>query len=92
MTVTDYISVCEEEYAKTVSGYELVDKVNTEVVGKDAISITFKARYDGVDFTINQVSLVYSERVYSITYTALTENFELHTDDVDKMISEFTFR
>ncbi|MBQ8141102.1 MAG: DcrB-related protein [Clostridia bacterium] len=92
MSVSDYIAKCEEEYAETIRGYELVEKTDATVAGKPAIAMTFKASYDGVDFMIKQVSLVYSERVYSITYTAVSEKFDEHLADADKMISEFTFR
>ncbi|MBQ7383524.1 MAG: hypothetical protein IJV72_01885, partial [Clostridia bacterium] len=61
MGTADYIAQCEEEYAKSVKGYELLEKTELQVASRDAISMTFKANYDGIDITIKQVSFVYGE-------------------------------
>ena len=45
-----------------------------------------------MNVTVKQVSFIYGEMVYSITYTAKSELFDSHLEDVDKIISEFTFR
>jgi hypothetical protein len=92
MTTAEYIAMCKETYASTIAGYELLEESNTKVNEKDAISMVFKANYDGIDIRIKQVSLIYGGMAYSITYTAIAENYDLHIEDVDKIISEFTFR
>ena len=88
----DYIAMCEGEYAKSVKGYELIEKTELKVASRDAISITFKANYENTDITVKQVCFIYGGMVYSITYTAKTDVFESHLEDVDKMITAFTFR
>ncbi len=92
MNTSDYVGKCEEEYAKSLKGYELLEKTELKVASRDAIAITFRANYDGINVTVKQVSFIYGEMVYSITYTARAELFETHLEDVDKIISEFTFR
>ncbi|MBE6531461.1 MAG: DUF1795 domain-containing protein [Ruminococcaceae bacterium] len=89
----DYIASIKESYAASISGYELIEeKGDIFVAGRSAISLTFKANYDGVEYHIKQVVVLYSDMFYSITYTATANNFGLHIEDVDRMISVFTFR
>ena len=93
VSAPEYVSLCEEEYKTAILGYELLEKADGfKVANRDALSITFSANYDGVDYKIRQVVFEYNQMIYSITYTATESCFELHTDDLDKMISEFTFR
>ena len=92
MSAADYIARCEESYAKNIKGYGLISKEDTTVAERKAVAITYSANYDGVEYKLKQFSFVYGEMVYSIIYTATADNFELHTDDLAKIISEFTFR
>ena len=92
-SAAEYVALCEEEYKAAILGYELIEKADGfKVAGRDAVSITFKANYDGVDYKIRQTTFMYNEMIYSITYTATDAAFDLHTDDLEKMIAEFTFR
>ena len=77
---------------RVVKGYSLVEKADTKVASKDAVSLTFTSSYDGISFKIKQVTFVHNGMVYSITYTSTAERFDSHLADVDKMIAEFTFR
>lgn len=92
MSTEEYIELCKETYAQSISGYNLVETKDTYVNEKKAIEMIFEANYDGIDFKIRQVSLLYGRMIYSITYTATAERYNDHADDVDKMIAEFTFR
>lgn len=92
MSAAEYIAECEKKYAESIKGYSTVEKADTKVAGKDAISLTFTSSYDGISFKIKQVTFVYSGMVYSITYTSTSERFDSHLADVDKIIAEFTFR
>lgn len=93
LSAAEYIALCEEEYKTAVSGYELIEKTDGfEVAGRDALSITFKANYDGIDYKIRQTTFMYNKMIYSITYTATDAAFDLHTEDLEQMISEFSFR
>ncbi len=92
MTAEEYITLCKEEYAKTLKGYTYVSEEATVVAEKNAISLVFNTNYDGIEFKTRQVSFVYGENVYSITYTALAENYDLHIEDVNKMLDVFRFR
>lgn len=92
-SLADYVASCKESYSASISGYELIEEKNDIfVAGRSAISITFKSNYDGIEYNTRQVIVLYSDIFYSITYTATAENFGLHTEDVDRMVSAFTFR
>ena len=93
LSAAEYIALCEEEYKTAILGYELIERADGfKVAKRDAVSITFKASYDGVSYKIRQTTFAYNNMVYSITYTATESCFDLHTDDLEKIISEFTFR
>ena len=103
VTVTSYIpeesvdvegfsAICDESYNKSINGYDLISKETITVANKNAIAFTFTANYGGATYKIKQVLLIYNEMAYLITYTATEENFDLHIDDFDKIISEFKFR
>ena len=93
ISAADYVLLCEEEYKTAILGYELIEKADGfKVANRDAVSITFRANYDGVDYKIRQTTFEYNQMIYSITYTATEGCFELHTEDLEKMLSEFTFR
>ena len=93
VSAAEYVALCEEEYKTAILGYELIEKRDGfKVAERDAVSITFTANYDGISYKIRQTTFVYNAMVYSITYTATESAFDLHTDDLDAMISAFTFR
>ena len=90
--IEGFSALCEENYKKSIRGYELISKEALTVANKNAIALTFSASYGGVTYKIRQVSLIYNELAYSITYTATQENFDLHIDDFNRIVSEFRFR
>lgn len=93
LSAAEYIALCEEEYKTAILGYELIEKNDDlKVASRDAVSITFKANYDGIDYKIRQTTFMYNQMIYSITYTATDSAFDLHTEDLERMISEFSFR
>ena len=92
MTAAEYIAECEKSYAESIKGYSFVERSDATVAGKVAIALTFTSSYDGITFKIKQVTFVFDGMVYSITYTSTAERFDSHLSDVDRIISEFSFR
>ena len=88
----DYFLKCEESYKATLPEYERLATAERTVSGRTAQSYTYRTRVDGREFTIMQTLCIYNQNVYSITYTALSENFELHREDVEAILNAFTFR
>lgn len=92
-TPEEYFAKLQIEYASKLSGFELLDTSDKKTVGgRDAVSYTYRAEYGGAEFRIMQTVLIYLNNAYSITYTALDEDFDEHLSDVEKIIDSFTFR
>lgn len=92
ITAERYFLICEEDYEKSLSGYERLSEEKMKVAGREAIAYTYKTTYGGKDVKIMQTVLVYDTRVYSVTYTANSDRFDAHIDDVRAMLSAFRFR
>ena len=92
MTLADYVNACKESYAEAVDGYELISETEAVMAERDAVSLTYTAVYDGIQYRIRQTSVLYGKMLYTLTYTARAEVFEEHLGDVDKMVEVFTFR
>ena len=87
-----YFELCEEEYAKTISGYERIGCEEREVHDIPAFSYTYKAVYGSTELRLMQTVFVYNDLVYSITYTAHADRFDEHIDDVEQMLDQFRMR
>ena len=92
ISVTDHFARCENEYKTLVPGYERLSEAQGTVAGRTAYSYTYRAVVDGVEFRIMQTLFAYDSMIYSITYTALAENFDLHMADVEAVLNAFRFR
>lgn len=92
MTAEQYFKECEREYKDSLDGYEFIGEEEREIGGRKAISYTYSVSYSGVDFTIMQTVFIYNDRAYSITYTAPSDIFESHMEEVESMLDSFRFR
>ena len=93
MSLQEYFEQCEVEYQINLPGYERADEPTERTVsGRPAYTYTYRTEVDGIEFRVSQTLFGYNEMIYSFTYTALAENYDLHTDDVEAMLNAFTFR
>jgi hypothetical protein len=92
MDAKTYFSLCEEDYKKTLEGYELISSEERKIHDIDAVSYTYKTVYGSAELRLMQTVFIYNGSAYSITYTALADRFEAHLDDVEQMLSAFRFR
>ena len=93
MTAEQYFISSEEIYKRDIKGYErLGEAAKRKVGGEEALSYTYKAVYDGVEYRIMQTVFYYNSQIYSVTYTATAEVFDTHADAVAKMLDAFRFR
>lgn len=92
MTVAEYFELCEVSYKNTLGeGYLRLDSKERKIDGRDAISYTYTVTDSAKSYKITQTVFYFNDMFYSITYTALAENFDAHSSDVEKMLSEFRF-
>ena len=93
MSIDEYFLSCEEKYKTELQGYERTGKaVERKIDGRAAYSYTFDVLAEGCEIRIMQTIFIYDSSFYTITYTALEENFDTHMKDVEQMISAFKFR
>lgn len=92
MSIRDYFTFAEKSYKTDLKGYELISDTSCQVAERDAVSYTYRAEYDGVEYRIRQTVLAYNGLIYSITYTAKADCFESHLADADLILSAFRFR
>ena len=91
-SIPDYFVQCEAKYMAALPEYEKLSESERTVDGLSAYTYTYRTVVDGVEFRIMQTMFYYSESVYSLTYTALADHFDLHLEDVASMLDAFTFR
>ena len=93
MSLDTYGALCIESYKNSLSGFDLVETtLGVTMAGKDALSFAFTSNYDGVTYKQRQVIILYGEMFYTLTYTATSENYDIHIEDVEQIIAAFTFR
>lgn len=92
MTAEEYFEACEKIYEKDLKGYKRIGQSETKLSGRDAVSYTYTVTYGTAEYKIMQTVTVHDDLVYSLTYTALSDRFDAHLDDVNSMISAFRFR
>ena len=92
MRVEDYFNLCADEYQKGLVGYEFIGSADRTVASRSAKSYTYSAQYGNAKYRIMQTVFCDGQIMYSITYTALDENFDAHMADVEQILNSFTFR
>ena len=93
MSIDGYFERCETEYKKIYESYQREEDVpEIQMAGKIAKDFRFSFTYNGEQYKSRQVICIYRGMFYIMTYTAKAENYDLHTEDVEKIISEIIFR
>jgi len=92
MTAAEHWEEVREVYAEELDGFEVLSEGTYRVANRDAVDVVYRVWDGTVCFRIRQTILVYRDMVYTVTYTAVDECFDLHAEDVDAMLDSFTFR
>ena len=92
-TIEQFWTDTEAYYEASLGAYKLISaEKNVKLGGLDAVAYIYTYSVGGVEYKTMQTVTVYSTMIYSMTYTALAENYDAHLDDVAKMASELVFR
>lgn len=91
-TVEEYWTVCENSYKELFAKCELMSSSQIEMDGIGAMRYDISVSTGGSDYKITQAIVKKGSVFYCITYTALSENYDKHTADVQKMIESFDIR
>lgn len=92
ISVQDYFAKCEEEYKTALPEYQRISETETRVADRLAYSYVYTTVVEGVEFTLMQTVFTYNEMMYSLTYTAMSDTFDIHLEDVEAILSAFRFR
>lgn len=91
-TVDQYFAECEARYKNIFESYELISAEDIKMDGVPAKQYVYTVVSGGVEYKQLQAIVVKGAVFYTVTYTALTENFDTHLSDVAKMIENFDIR
>ncbi len=91
-TVGDHWKRLEESYKNTFSSFTLISDEEIKMDGVSAHKYTYTLVSGGQEFKVVQAIVRKGEMFYYVTYTALSESFEKHLPDVEKMIEYFDIR
>lgn len=92
MTVAEYWELCLAEYEKSLENFTLVSESEDKVGERDAMVYEYTYTLGGVDYCVRQVLVKHSAMIYTMTYTALPENYATHLEDAVAMQNALTFR
>jgi hypothetical protein len=96
LDIDGYWDMCEEEYRAEFKNYSFISKENTTVSSangaKNAIAFTYTADFSGKTYKFTQIIFTNGDMFYTMTYTALSDQYDAHLEDLSKMKSEFVLR
>lgn len=88
-----YLDACLDRYKSMLSDFVSEEATETTIGGVDGSLICeFSGSSGGVKYKFKQAVVLKGEVYYVITYTALSENYDTHISDVDKMIECFSLK
>ena len=90
--IDSYWEMCWKTYTKELNGFFVItDGKAAKLGGLDAKQYVYTAKFENVEYKM-QMTVTYSAGlVYIFTYTAKTENYETHLEQIEKIVSAFKF-
>lgn len=74
------------------AGYEKLSETETTLGGRTAYSVEYKIATDGKTYRVKAIFAAYRGMIYTLTYTACEDAYELFLADAGQAISAFIFR
>lgn len=91
-TLDEYVSNLENQYKVIYSQFSgMVKGEDIMLGGVQSAVYTYTATYAGREIKCKQVFAIVGSYVYTLTYTAGAQDYDLSLAEVDKIISEFKF-
>lgn len=73
--------------------FEVIVENQPKIISKrTALQYTYKLKIDGKDYKCQQTVLTYGNLLYVITYTAAADKYDAHIDEINNILSVFTFK
>ncbi len=90
----DYVSYYVKELEENLISFTLSEDFPQKMIldGVEAEKIEYTASLAGNKYKYMQIICINENTMYCFTYTALSENFDTHTEEVQKIIDNFSFK
>lgn len=93
LSVDQYVSYTTESLSKMLGDFAVVsDPAEATLGGAAALSFDYTATVNGVSYKYRQIVCAYKDIFYVFTYTSTAELFDSHLEDVNTILSHFTFK
>ena len=92
MSIEEYWESFEAEYKETFPTLTLHESSNTLLDGRAAGKYVFSATVSGDEYKFTQYIAEYGGMIYTLTYTAPSDKYDLHTEEVEAIANNFKFR
>lgn len=92
LSVSEFFAMSEELMQKTSPEYTLLSVNETTLGGRKAYVYDYTFAVGGTACRYRQIVAAYRSMIYSLTYTALPENFDAHLGELDEIVGAFSFR
>lgn len=94
-SVSEYLDEYKKTLGETYTGYEFIESesllTGTTLGGLDAARLVFTIKTGETTYKYMQYVTASGFQIYTLTYTALIDNFDSHLDDLAKIVEYFTF-
>ncbi len=92
-TLAGYWEYCNDKYEAELTDYKLIGEVETLLVDdRNAAKYVYRFSSDGVHYMVMQTFVGNEGSIYAINYVSPIDNYDLHVDTVNTIISVFKFR
>lgn len=92
-TVDEYVEKCKAELAVVFDDFSPVGEVTDAVIGeRNGKCFEYTAKIADTEYKYRQIVVIYKNLFYIFTYTSTPEGFDLHTSDVDNIVSKIRFK
>ncbi|MCQ2427175.1 MAG: DUF1795 domain-containing protein [Clostridia bacterium] len=92
-TVDDYMKTVDKSLSALLPEYSRTTEFKeTTLGGRAAQSFEYTAKIDGKAYRFMQTVTLKGYDFYIFTYTAEAENYELHADDIAKILENISFK
>ncbi len=90
---TYFTTVAKPQLDSTLEGLSMVEEGKAATLGgKDAAIYTYTYTLGGVAYKQMQVIAQNGYRIYTLTYTATADLYDTYAEEVNTILSEFTFK
>jgi len=89
VTLDEYVSISKQNFPSLLTNYQIVSEKSRVIGGQDAYEIVITHTYGGVDLKAKAVCLLKDGKAYTITFTALLDNYDEYLPTFEASVDTF---